>query len=241
MQSYPVLAAAVVRQSASAGIRPIEFNPLPGTSADFLSLLLSDTEDLPSKQREDPRFRSVIKDFENDLRAEIVIEERTNGIDAVVAVTPEGEFPLSRVSSMLSELAPVILVLKGSLCRSDHITIDEPEAHLHPAMQRRGASFLADVVGRGTGVVVTTHSDFFVGEINNLIRSGKLVDSQAPRQRDGRSEKPSVCALQFSRDERWCVGRRITLDPVDGIDESTFTNVMESLYDDSVQFINELL
>ena len=142
---------------------------------------------------------------------------------------------------MLSELAPVILVVKGSFCRSDHITIDEPEAHLHPAMQLRVASFLADVVGRGTGVVVTTHSDFFVGEVNNLIRSGKLVDSQAPRQRDGRSEAPSVCALQFSRDERWCVGRRITLDPVDGIDESTFTNVMESLYDDSVQLINELL
>ena len=241
MQSYQVLAAAVVRQSASAGIRPIEINPLPGTSLDFLSLLLSDAEDLPSKQREDPRFRSLIEDFEKDLRAEIALEERANAIDAVVAVTPEGKFPLSRVSSMLSELAPVILVVKGSLCRSDHITIDEPEAHLHPAMQLRVASFLADVVGRGTGVVVTTHSDFFVGEVNNLIRSGKLVDSQAPRQRDGRSEAPSVCALQFSRDERWCVGRRITLDPVDGIDESTFTNVMESLYDDSVQLINELL
>ena len=241
MQSYQVLAAAVVRQSASAGIRPIEINPLPGTSADFLSLLLSDAEDLPSKQREDPRFRSLIEDFEKDLRAEIALEERANAIDAVVAVTPEGRFPLSRVSSMLSELAPVILVVKGSLCRSDHITIDEPEAHLHPAMQRRVASFLADVVGRGTGVVVTTHSDFFVGEINNLIRSGKLVDSQGPRQRDGRSETPSVCALQFSRDERWCVGRRITLDPVDGIDESTFTDVMESLYDDSARLINELL
>ena len=124
MQSYQVLAAAVVRQSASAGIRPIEINPLPGTSAAFLSLLLSDAEDLPSKQREDPRFRSLIEDFEKDLRAEIALEERANAIDAVVAVTPEGRFPLSRVSSMLSELAPVILVVKGSLCRSDHITID---------------------------------------------------------------------------------------------------------------------
>ena len=241
MQSYQMLAAEVVRQSASAGIRTINVNPLPGTSADFLSLLLSDTEDLTLNQREDPRFRSLIEDFENDLRVEIALEERANAIDAVVAVTPEGKFPLSRVSSMLSELAPVILVLKGSLCRSDHITIDEPEAHLHPAMQRRVASFLADVVSRGTGVVVTTHSDFFVGEINNLIRSGKLVDPPGPRQRGGRSELPSVCALEFSRDERWCVGRRITLDPIDGIDESTFTNVMESLYDDSARLINELL
>jgi len=33
----------------------------------------------------------------------------------------------------------------------------------------------------------------------------------------------------------------MALDQVDGIDESTFTDVVESLYDDSVQLINELI
>ena len=243
MLSYQVLAAQVVRQSASAGIRPIEVDPLPGTSADFLALLLSDVGDRPVRRWEDPRFQALLKELENDLRAEIALKERATGLDAVVAVTPEGEFPLSRVSSMLSELAPVVLVLKGSLCRSDHITIDEPEAHLHPEMQRRVASFLADVVGKGTGVVVTTHSDFFLGEVNNLIRSRRLMDSQAPRRHNesARSRRPTVCALRFAREERWCVGDQLALDPVDGIDESTFTDVMESLYDDSVELINELI
>ena len=243
MQSYQVLAGAVVRQSASAGIRPIEIDPLPGTSADFLSLLLSDTEDQLSRRQDDPRFRGLIEDLEADLRAEIALEQRATAVDAVVAVTPEGEFPLSLVSSMLSELAPIILVLKGSLCRSDHITIDEPEAHLHPAMQRRVATFLGGVVSRGTGVLLTTHSDFFLGEINNLIRSGRLVDTRTARRGRERSssDKPTVCALGFSRGESWCVGRLLAIDPVDGIDGSTFTDVMESLYDDSVQLINELL
>ena len=243
MLSYQVLAAEVVRQSASAGIRPIEVNPLPGTSADFLALLLSDAEDRPMDRREDPRFGSLLMELEHDLRAEIALKERAAGLNAVVAVTPEGEYPLSRVSSMLSELAPVVLVLKGSLGRCDHLTIDEPEAHLHPAMQRKLASFLACVAGRGAGVVVTTHSDYFLGEINNLIRSGKLVDPRAPSPHRGNSasSKPTVCALQFARDERWCIGRQLPLDQVDGIDESTFTEVMESLYDDSVQLINELI
>lgn len=243
MQSYQVIAGAVVRQSAAAGLRPITVDPLPGTSADFISLLVSDPDD-PLWQREpDPRFGALIKDFESELGASFALRERLDAPDAVLAVTPEGEFPLSRASSMLSELAPVILVLKGSLCRSRHITIDEPEAHLHPAMQRRAASFLADVVGRGTRVLVTTHSDFFVGEINNLIRSGELVAPSAPPRRDGSSaaRKPTVCALRFSREERWCIGRPLAVDPVDGVDESTFTAVMESLYDDSVQLINESL
>jgi len=110
-------------------------------------------------------------------------------------------------------------------------------------MQRRVASFLAEGVSQGAGVVVTTHSDFFLGEINNLIRSRRLVDSQAPSLHSTRpnARKPTVCALRFAREERWCVGCQMALDQVDGIDESTFTDVVESLYDDSVQLINELI
>lgn len=242
MQSYQVLAGAVVRQSAAAGIRPIEFDPLPGTSADFLSLLLYDEERLGWMPPEE-RFGSLIEDFEKDLRAEIALDQRANSTAAVMAVTPEGAFPLSRASSMLSELAPILLALKGTICRADHLTIDEPESHLHPAMQRRVASFLVDVVNCGMGLTLTTHSDFVLGEINNLIRSGKLTGHQDPLLLGGPlgPRRPRVCALRFSREDRWCVGRRLPLDPVGGIDESTFTDVMESLYDDSVRPIDELI
>lgn len=243
MQSYQLLAAAVVRRSAGAGIRPIEVGTLPGVSADFLSLLLSDEEHLRWTRHEDVRISALIEDFEKDLRAEIALEQRANSVPAVTAVTPEGTFPLSRASSMLSELAPILLVLKGAFGGADHLTIDEPEAHLHPAMQRKVASFLVDVVNAGKGVTLTTHSDFFLGEINNLIRAGKLADPQEPLLPDQTtgSEQSRVRALQFSREDRWCVGRRLPLDQVDGIDESTFTNVMESLYDDSVRLIDELI
>ncbi len=243
MQSYQVLAGAVVRRSATAGIRAIEIDPLPGTSADFLSLLLADPDAPYVYRRENPRFRALIKDLEHDLRAEMSIEERANSLDSVLAVTPEGAFPLSRTSSMLSELAPLLLVLKGAVGRADHLTIDEPEAHLHPAMQRRIATFIADVVDRGFPVVLTTHSDFFLGEINNLIRASKLVDSKSVAPLDGRSNraKSTVCAQRFVREERWCRGLQLVIDPIDGIDESTFTEVMESLYDDSAELINELL
>lgn len=243
MQGYQVLAGAVVRQSAAAGIWPIEIDPLPGTSADFLSLLLSDPDELPMHQREDPRFRTLIEDFEKNLRAEIALEERPSSVAAVTAITPEGRFPLSRTSAMLSELAPLLLVLKGYLGRADYLTIDEPEAHLHPDMQRKVASFIADVVAQEVGIVLTTHSDYFFGEINNAIRSRILVDPGVSRLGDkpSRLEKPSVCALLFSREDRWCVGRRLAVDPVNGIDESTFTRVMQSLYDDSVRLINDLI
>jgi len=63
-----------------------------------------------------------------------------------------------------------------------------------------------------------------------------LLRDQAPE-----SERSRVCALLFSREDRGCAGWRLPLDPVAGIDESTFTDVMESLYDDSVKLIDELV
>ena len=40
---------------------------------------------------------------------------------------------LARASSMVTELAPIVVVfLRGVIARGDMLIIDEPEAHLHP-------------------------------------------------------------------------------------------------------------
>ena len=243
MNSYQVLASAVVRQSVTAGIRPIEIEPLPGTSADFLSLMVGPERRFRGRPKARPRrggskrVSSLIRDFEDRLGATIELDKRTNSLDMAVAITPEGKFPLSRTSSMLSELAPILLILKSHIYQGDHITIDEPEAHLHPAMQRAIASFITDMVNYGFQFVLTTHSDFFVGELNNLIRAGQLRGQRATSSID----KRKVYVLLFERDHRWCTGRVLDVDSIDGIDESTFTDVMKSLYEQSVELIDQLI
>ena len=245
MESYQILAGAVIRQSAAAGISPIEFNTLPGTSADFLSYLLSPQDSFQRRRRGSSKLDSLIQKFEDSLRVEIKMQKRKNAADTIVAVTPEGTFPFSRTSSMFSELGPVLLVLKEAVGPGDHLTIDEPEAHLHPALQREVATLVANLVLAGVKIVVTTHSEFFVGEINNLIRVSELVN------RDSSSHSSDVDgpalglnrvrALGFSRNNRWCEGKPLSIDFIDGVDESTFTDVMESLYDESADLINELI
>ena len=242
MQSYKVIAGAVVRQSAAAGIRPIEIDPLPGTAADFLSILLEPDRGPRGlrplkKPTTNEHISLLIQELEGTLGASIRRDRSAELGDMVVAITREGKFPLSRTSSMLSELAPVLLVLKGRIDMGDHITIDEPEAHLHPSIQRVIASFVTKLVTGGIQILITTHSDFFIGQINNAIRSGKLSKSAERVYEDS----TKVCALQFTRDERSCIGRPLDIDPVGGIDESTFTEVMSDLYDESADLIDKLL
>ena len=50
--------------------------------------------------------------------------------------------------------------------------IDEPELNLHPDNQRLVARLLARLVNRGIKVVISTHSDYIVREINNMLMLG---------------------------------------------------------------------
>ena len=243
MQSHNILASATARQAARAGIRPIEIDTLPGTSADFLSLVLEIPDrELYGRGRESSLV-PLVEQFENDIRAVIEIDSRSDGVDAVVATTPEGKFSMARASSMLSELAPLLLVLKSPGLFVDHLTIDEPEAHLHPEMQIKVASFLAELVNEGMGIVLTTHSDFFVAQFNNMIRAYELsAASNTTHSFDLPAiDRSQVKCLRFTRENGWCIAREIGLDRIDGIDESTFTDVMRSQYDKTAQLVNRLL
>ena len=228
MGSYQVLAGAIVRQASEAGIRPIEIEPLPGTSSDLLSFLIKPPGRSRYRKRSMNSIRSLINKLEKKMGATIERVKSSGLGKLVVVLTPEGEFPISRASSMFSELAPLVLAFKGDIGRGEYLTIDEPEAHLHPAMQRTIASFLVEAVDLGIGVILTTHSDIFLGELNNAIRARKLNEQ-------------TISALLFTRDDKWGVNKKLDIDNIDGIDDSTFREVKELLYDETADLIDDLL
>lgn len=75
------------------------------------------------------------------------------------------------VSSMVTELAPIILVLRHAPSIS-MLVLEEPEVHLHPAVQRKLAVVIARLIRKGVKVVITTHGDLFCHQLNNLIKLG---------------------------------------------------------------------
>jgi len=70
--------------------------------------------------------------------------------------------------------------------KSGLLIIDEPELNLHPDNQRKMARFLARLVNAGIKIIVTTHSDYLIKEINNFIMlSGDLENKQAIMKKHG--------------------------------------------------------
>jgi len=102
-------------------------------------------------------------DFEtSELRKELLFQPKEN---------TKLEMPI--VSSMVKELATLVLCLRYLVEPNELLIIDEPEMNLHPAAQVEIAEFLAMLVNAGLHVLITTHSPYIVDHLANLMQAAK--------------------------------------------------------------------
>lgn len=64
------------------------------------------------------------------------------------------------------------------------VIVEEPEAHLYPDAQKQIAEALALVVNSGCQMLITTHSPYILGALNNLIYAGYLSAGSAAHHAD---------------------------------------------------------
>lgn len=85
--------------------------------------------------------------------------------------TREGiEMPLTAAASSIKEMAPFTLFLNKFSASDSSVLLEEPEAHLHPQRQIRVADLIACAVKMGCHLQITTHSDYLIKRLNNLIK-----------------------------------------------------------------------
>lgn len=87
--------------------------------------------------------------------------------------------PLHLASSSVRGMSDFYFYLKHTASPGQLLIIDEPETHLHPTNQVRLARLMARCVNNGLLVLITTHSDYIVKELNNLIMLSQKFPGKA--------------------------------------------------------------
>ena len=102
---------------------------------------------------------------------EIVLE---NG--SVFLQFESGEkIPVSAAASSVKELMPFLLMLQNGKNRQyNSLLFEEPEAHVHPKKQFLVMDMLARCCNKGVLIQMTTHSDYLLGRMNQLLVLGKI-------------------------------------------------------------------
>jgi len=242
-QSHKALAGFLVSRAPLIGIERFPDVPqLSGVVVDFISSLLRLEQRRTSKLEPTALFleREAIEGtvtFKSDKLA--YPELYYQGRDA-------GPFPIFRTSSMVSELAPVVLFLRHVIDPTDLLIIEEPESHLHPNIQRKMARALVKLVRSGVNLLITTHSDYLLEQVSNFVRLGLLdAPERARREYDEQDFlTPDEVGVYLFEDKRAGAGTKVHALPVDaehGIPDPEFQRVAEALYQETTGLQRRLL
>jgi len=168
MQSYKALASAIVSRAPFSAWRDISIPTLNGVLTDFLQALIAIDEKeqysamtgIAANMEKEILAGNIAADFSESAYPAFVYRKGKNG----------AAIPIIRASSMVTELAPVILFLRHYVRKDSILIIEEPEAHLHPWAQRAVAKALVQLARGGVRVVITTHSDYILDQLANYVR-----------------------------------------------------------------------
>ncbi len=86
--------------------------------------------------------------------------------------------PFYLASSAIKSMFLLDLYINCLAEKNGLLIIDEPELNLHPDNQRKMASLLARLVNAGVKVLITTHSDYIIRELNNRIMLSNDIENK---------------------------------------------------------------
>lgn len=183
---------------------------------------------------------SNIRGKENDLLSEIYSEIEDDILHGTVSFnrsrstlvyTPSDiphEFEMTEVSSMVSEISPIVAFLKYIVISAPKrpktqnakpiVFIEEPEAHLHPKNQIKLINLFAQLHRLDIKIIVSSHSNYIFNKLNNLLLKGDI--------------NPDIySAILLQSEEDGSVSTFMTMDEL-GVDDANFIDVTQDLYNE---------
>jgi predicted ATPase len=242
LTAWPLITAlAVGAVRRRLGFEPISVGPLSGVTGDFLQQIIVNFGEPQSRRRADNRLDSAIEVLEGAiLRGRVAVEDQSGEGSLLIYRGRDIDLPLQRASSMVAELAPLDLWLNDLVRPGDLLIIDEPEAHLHPANQRRIAQVLVRLINAGVRVICPTHSSLIVHQLSNHI----LAKDAAIDERNSLGftdadvlDSDDIAVYAFHESPRGTEIRPVPVIEGFGISEEEFAAVAEQIGDQTYQLL----
>lgn len=228
LHSHRIVASSLMEKTLRKNSGHLHIPTLSAVVVDYMQYL--------TLYQENNKPNHILTEIVDELESHIlggkinIISSQT-GYSEIKFQPRESEQSISTTSTsaMVSELAPLVLYLRGYVQPGDTLIMEEPEAHLHPGAQADMAVILARLVRAGVRVIVTTHSDWLLQEIGNLILEGLIED---------KTDEPAswllpeeVGAWHFQKDKPV---KEIAFHPRKGFSPKDYNDVAEGLYNRSV-------
>ena len=143
-----------------------DIHPISGLYKSFVDGMksLEQAQELPN----------VVNNKDVDLLKKVLEGDVKKTGDNYVYVTNSETMPISAAASSVREIGPLqMLITKRNVARVS-VLFEEPEAHLHPLKQRKMADLIVAMAMSGAKIQITTHSDYFLRRINDLLRLNLL-------------------------------------------------------------------
>lgn len=143
-------------------------------------------------------------------------------------------FEMTEVSSMVSEIAPIVAFMKYILSSQSFkrvrgkviLFIEEPEAHLHPNNQIKLMEIFSQLSAYNVRLIMSSHSNYIFNKMNNLVL-GKKVDYNIYEP------------ILLEDKDGGSISKMLELDELGASDEN-FVDVSEKLYAEREEIIKKL-
>ena len=119
------------------------------------------------------KYNSPVSDFAKYMESDLLhgnVQISSEGeIQFKPTKSPKTVLPIQMTASVIKTLSSLDVYLHHNAKPNDLIIIDEPEINLHPDNQIMVARMLVRLMNHGFRILISTHSDYIIREINNMV------------------------------------------------------------------------
>lgn len=233
----------VERNSVYTFANELSRNKITSGNKNRYPLAIEDTlaiaVDLNYIKTREAKYKWLAEEIENNILQGHIHISDTGELQFSPKNSENLSLPVHLSASFIKNLSGLLIYLRHQAEEGELLIIDEPELGLHPDNQILLARIFARLVNNGIRLLISTHSDYIIRELNNLImlssdKAGIKQNSAKWGYKEDEKIKPEIVgAYLFDFDKK--ENSRVVVKPLD-VNEKGFE--VETI-DRAINLLNE--